>query len=152
MMQSTHVDLARLEQLLARKKWSTSDLAKHSGLKYNTVYSLRKGRRVNHSAQTLMAIAQSFGVSVDYLLGKTDEDEIVDIAQQLADIVMRLNETRREELMRVAQALEMIDMQRRDELPPDETMATLLEVARQFEKLGRTDELERALRALLQTR
>ncbi|WP_018085681.1 helix-turn-helix domain-containing protein [Desulfurispora thermophila] len=65
----------RLRQLRENKKISRDDLASHLGLSYWAISKYETGERTpDHT--TLERIADYFGVSVDYLLGRNDNSRI----------------------------------------------------------------------------
>lgn len=50
-------------------------LAYHAGVSYDYIYKILRGERPNISAVNLGAIAHALGVSMEYLMGVTDEPE-----------------------------------------------------------------------------
>ncbi len=65
----------RLKELRKKKKVSQLKLALDLGLNQNTVSRYENGER-EADYKTLIAIADYFGVSIDYLLERTDKPEI----------------------------------------------------------------------------
>lgn len=63
---------ARLGILLKIKGYSLQDLANKSGLPLDTVKNLYYGRIDNPKIETLIAIADALGISLDYLVGRLD--------------------------------------------------------------------------------
>ena len=62
----------RIETLCKENNESITTMCKASGASRASLSDLKVGRKQNLSAETLSKIAAHFGVSVDYLLGKTD--------------------------------------------------------------------------------
>lgn len=63
---------ARLRALLEEREMTQVDLAKHLSLAKSSVSQYISGTRTP-DVQTLQAIASFFGVSTDYLLGRSDD-------------------------------------------------------------------------------
>ena len=61
----------RINELLAQNKTMQKELADHLGIQHNTISYYLKGERVPDYPK-LVAIAEYFNVSTDYLLGRTD--------------------------------------------------------------------------------
>jgi transcriptional regulator with XRE-family HTH domain len=64
----------RLYQLRHRHHWTQQALGTQSGVHYVTISKLEKQALPGVSADTVTRLAKTFDVSVDYLLGLTDED------------------------------------------------------------------------------
>ena len=65
----------RLAILLNITGWGLQELAKRSGLPYDTVKNLYYGRIENPKIETLISMADAFGISLDYLVGRLDYAE-----------------------------------------------------------------------------
>ena len=66
-----------LKDLRTEKKYTQSEVAKSCNVSTQCISSLEMGTR-NPTGSTLSALADFFGVSTDYLLGRTDEfDNII---------------------------------------------------------------------------
>lgn len=65
----------RIEELCAKQGVSAYRLCKDIGIRGSVLSDLRTGRKQGLSSKTLTLIAEYFGVSVDYLLGKEDKEE-----------------------------------------------------------------------------
>lgn len=63
----------RLRELREKKGLSLRALSEKTGVDFSTIAFCEKGQR-NFSANSLAALSSFFGVSVDYLLGKTPEE------------------------------------------------------------------------------
>ena len=121
MKKKTMVNIDRLEKLLGEKKWGMGELATYSGVKYDTVYSLKSGRRPNTRADTLKRIADALDTSVDYLLGESDErkppaKQLPEPIRRLADVAGRLSEMRQTELLKMAATLEELERDESDRI------------------------------------
>ena len=62
----------KLEKLLEVTDWSLSELSNRSNLPYDTVKSIYYGRIENPRIETLIAIADAFTISLDFLVGRID--------------------------------------------------------------------------------
>ena len=65
----------RLYQLRHRHHWTQQALGDQAGVHYVTISKLEKQILPGVSADTIARLARTFGVSTDFLLGLTDEDE-----------------------------------------------------------------------------
>ena len=74
----------RLYQLRHRHHWTQKDLGDKAGVHYVTISKLEKQILPGVSADTIARLARTFDVSLDFLLGLTDEDE-EEPAQAVAD-------------------------------------------------------------------
>jgi transcriptional regulator with XRE-family HTH domain len=61
----------RLKELRMNKKFSRKEVAEQLGIKQRTYTSYENNEREPNS-ETLIAMASFFGVSIDYLIGRTD--------------------------------------------------------------------------------
>lgn len=137
------INLKRLATLMDKKNYGMGELAEYSGVKYDTVYSIVKGRRTNSSADTLRRIADALDTSIDYLLGDTDDpappvQRLPEPIRQLALIANRLSGVRQDELLRIAATLEQLEREQPTYVMPAQVMDVLLTLA---EKLGAGDVL-----------
>lgn len=66
---------SRVSVLLEITGWSLQELANHSNLPYDTVKSIYYGRIENPRIETLIALAEAFGISLDYIVGRLDYAE-----------------------------------------------------------------------------
>lgn len=62
----------RLSILLEVTGWNLQELATKANLPFDTVKNLYYGRNDNPRIETLIAIANAFKVSLDYLVGRID--------------------------------------------------------------------------------
>ena len=65
----------RLAILLKITGWGLQELANRSNLPFDTVKNLYYGRIENPKIETLIAVADAFGISLDYLVGRLDYAE-----------------------------------------------------------------------------
>ncbi len=63
----------RINALCCEKNITVNKLATLSGLTQSTIDSILKGKSVNPRVETIDKIADVFGVSIDYLLGLSDD-------------------------------------------------------------------------------
>ena len=61
----------KLKELRKKAGWSQQKLAEKAGLSYNTITKIEQGAATMPTIQTVVKIADAFGVSVDELLGRT---------------------------------------------------------------------------------
>lgn len=80
----------RLRQLRQERGLSLRALSERTGVDFATISFCEKGQR-NFSANSLQALASFFGVSVDYLLGKTAEQIYTDFVRSFHHDFMREN-------------------------------------------------------------
>lgn len=60
----------RLKELRKKSGWSQQKLAEHSGLSYNTITKIEQGAATMPTIQTMIKIADAFGVTLDELVGR----------------------------------------------------------------------------------
>lgn len=60
----------RLKELRKKAGWSQQKLAEKSGLSYNTITKIEQGAATKPTIQTIIRIADAFGVSLDELIGR----------------------------------------------------------------------------------
>jgi transcriptional regulator with XRE-family HTH domain len=152
MPKKTMVNLTRLEKLMKAKHWGISELAKYSKVKYDTVYSIVKGRRQNTTLEILTSLATALGTTPDYLLEEGDgapapASRLPTAIQQLADIAGNLSEVRQEELIRIATALQKLEQEQQTLTTP--MVATLMELHDKLVEQGVSADTLHLLEALL---
>lgn len=69
------MDLERLKQLRKKRRISQLKLATDLGMNQNSISRYENGDR-EADYQTLIAFADYFNVSIDYLLGRTDNPTV----------------------------------------------------------------------------
>ncbi|MEE1137550.1 MAG: helix-turn-helix transcriptional regulator [Acutalibacteraceae bacterium] len=74
----------RINKLLAEKDVMQKELADHLGIQHNTISYYLKGERVPDH-EKLVAIAEYFNVSTDYLLGRTETKTVEEDIQMICD-------------------------------------------------------------------
>ena len=73
----------RLQMLMDERGWTQADLARETGINTSNIAYLVNGKTKDPRLQTLLLLADAFGVSLDYLTGyrvnytvvKIDEDD-----------------------------------------------------------------------------
>ena len=65
----------RLKAARKRLRLSQRELAKQIGITATDIYRLERGLVKDPHSSRVVELAQALGVSTDYLLGLTDEDE-----------------------------------------------------------------------------
>lgn len=87
----------RIKELRARVGISQETLAKQLGLSVASVASYEIGR-VTPSIEVLIKMADVFGVSVDYILGRTSDEPIIPL--EISFMIRSLPENSRERIIR----------------------------------------------------
>ena len=72
----------RLKQLRTARKLSLRNLSEQTGLEFSTIGYYERGER-NFSAKSQQILSDFFGVSIDYLLGKSPEEMFNDFVDSL---------------------------------------------------------------------
>ncbi len=62
----------RLKELRKKSGWSQQKLAEKAGLSYNTITKLEQGAATMPTIQTMIKIADAFGISLDELVGRNN--------------------------------------------------------------------------------
>jgi transcriptional regulator with XRE-family HTH domain len=65
----------RIKELRMKKGWSQDDLADRMGMNRANISNYERGTNKNIPSDTLKKFADVFGVSSDYLLGKTENSD-----------------------------------------------------------------------------
>ncbi len=60
----------KLKELRKQKGWSQQKLAEKTGLAFNTITKIEQGLAEHPNLKTILKIADTFGVSIDELLGR----------------------------------------------------------------------------------
>lgn len=60
----------RLKELRKKTGWSQQKLAEKAGLSYNTITKIEQGAATMPTIQTMIKIADAFGISLDELVGR----------------------------------------------------------------------------------
>lgn len=60
----------RLKEFRRKAGWSQQKLAERAGLSYNAVTKIEQGAAKKPTIQTMIKIADAFGVSIDELVGR----------------------------------------------------------------------------------
>lgn len=74
-MFSNKIFAERIKMLRKQKNIKQSELGEMVGLTYTAISDIERGRRTT-TIEKLVAIADYFEVSIDYLVGRTDNPEI----------------------------------------------------------------------------
>ena len=72
-MEGVAVDTSRIREQRARLRISQSELARRTDTSQTHISMIENGQRIDIASSTLAKIAMALGVSVDYLMGLTDE-------------------------------------------------------------------------------
>ena len=60
----------RLKELRKKAGWSQQKLAEEAGLSYNTITKIEQGAAIKPTIQTMIKIADAFGIGLDELVGR----------------------------------------------------------------------------------
>lgn len=94
-----------IERLCIEKGIKISKLSQDAQIPRSTFTELKSGRTKKLSTDTLNKVAKYFGVSVDYLLGKTQKEKPIDKADGLiniiADEISSLDNEQKEKLIKL---------------------------------------------------
>lgn len=60
----------RLKELRNKSGWSQQKLAEKAGLSYNTITKIEQGAATKPTIQTMIKIADAFGISLDALVDR----------------------------------------------------------------------------------
>ncbi|MCX5677532.1 MAG: helix-turn-helix transcriptional regulator [Candidatus Omnitrophica bacterium] len=60
----------RIKELRKKSEWSQQKLAEKAGVSYNTITKIEQGAATMPTIQTMIKIADAFGVSLDELVGR----------------------------------------------------------------------------------
>ena len=61
----------RIKELRKKAGWSQQKLAEKAGLSYNTITKIEQGTAKQPTIQTIVKIADAFGVKIDELVGRS---------------------------------------------------------------------------------
>ena len=106
----------RLKQLRDVRHWSQADVEAQSGVPAVMISHFETGVRQNGSADTLIKLANAFRVSIDYLIGRTNDPKFT--ASPKVEAVLRKLETASDStinaVLAVAETLADEDRKKRD--------------------------------------
>ena len=60
----------RIKELRKKAHWSQQKLAERAGLSYNTITKIEQGAATKPTIQTMIKIADAFGIGLDELVGR----------------------------------------------------------------------------------
>ena len=60
----------KIKELRKKSSWSQQKLAEKAGVSYNTVTKIEQGAATMPTIQTMIKIADAFGISLDELVGR----------------------------------------------------------------------------------
>lgn len=73
----------RLEQLMKQKGISQSQLSRNASIPYTTLDGIRKRNCDNVKLSTLIKLADEFGISLDYLVGRINNELSLEDVEEL---------------------------------------------------------------------
>ena len=65
----------RIKELRKKAGWSQQKLAEKAGLSYNAIAKIEQGAAKQPTIQTMIKIADAFGISLDELVGRKGKQE-----------------------------------------------------------------------------
>lgn len=106
--------MIRLKELRLQKRLKQSELAEVLHVKQNTISNWENGKTEISNADAI-AIANFFGVTVDYLLGRSEEktpsdEELSEGERELIELVSQLTD---DEIKQIAQFIQFLVSQRK---------------------------------------
>ena len=107
--------MIRLKELRLQKRLKQSELAEVLHVKQNTISNWENGKTEISNADAI-AIANFFGVTVDYLLGRSEEktppdEDLSEGERELMEMVSQLTD---EEIREIAQFIEFLVSKRKN--------------------------------------
>ena len=60
----------RLKELRKERNWTQQKLAEKAGLSFNAITKIEQGAAKHPTLKTLLKLADAFGVSLDFLVGR----------------------------------------------------------------------------------
>ncbi len=60
----------KIKELRKKSGWSQQKLAEEAGVSYNTITKIEQGAATMPTIQTMIKIADAFGISLDELVGR----------------------------------------------------------------------------------
>lgn len=151
MAKKTMVNVVQLEKLMKAKGWDWRELAKQSGLSYETLWSMKSGRRPNTSSATIKKLARALGATAFELLQEMDAESLPNAIRELTEVAIRLSEAKQEELLRIAAALEKLEREQVDHPLPSGVMEVLLDATEVMKNSPGNEDLLARLIALLES-
>ena len=112
----------RIKQLRLEKHMSQMELARYMNISQGTLSNWQVGRH-DPGSDDLIKLANYFGVSTDYLLGKSDDPDsgtsyetplILKSQQALLDIMEGLSDEKKERLLELAEMLKTVEAVEKD--------------------------------------
>lgn len=94
----------RLKELREEKRLKKIDVARSTGISRSAITSYEMGTRDNPTQDKLKTISKFFGVSIDYLTGRSDIRDPLS-SEELVKIFRELNDENRLQLIKYASYL-----------------------------------------------
>lgn len=121
-----NITVERILLLLDRRNADQKDLADYLGTKKQTVTDWKKGKTKSYQ-KSIDKIAEFFGVSVDYLLGRTNDENgssnyvngnnsVQAVQNDNCEITLNVNNSTNDELMEIKTILDSLSVRDRHEL------------------------------------
>jgi transcriptional regulator with XRE-family HTH domain len=152
------VNHRRLNTLMLRRNVKDADVAEATGLARSTVYNLRTGTRGTTSERTLLAIAKALDTTMDYLSSEGDPDKeddgrvvvrLDEPTRKLAEVATGLSLTRKEELIRIAETLLLMEQEQFQATPSREAFDVLIGIYNELRNHAGGRDLVEVLEAMI---
>ena len=107
------INIEAINKAIDRRAWTPARLSKESGVSKGMISLLLQGERPNASAVVVAKMAHAMEVSVDYLMGLTDNfAPNVAVEQEVAELfslAQKLSHIKQRELLAIAEAMLKIE-------------------------------------------
>ncbi|MED0758750.1 helix-turn-helix transcriptional regulator [Aneurinibacillus thermoaerophilus] len=123
------MEKSRIRSIRRQKDISGTKVAEMLGISAQYYYDIEKGKR-NLSAEMAARLAEIFGVTTDYLLGRTDEpNEKSDWDSKLPELTKKDEKDIAKDLQRIMDSLESQEGLMYDGEPMDEETKELIKIS-----------------------
>jgi transcriptional regulator with XRE-family HTH domain len=135
-MSKITVNAARLHALMTKRNVSDADLAEAIGISRTAMFYLRTGTTKTTTERKMVMIAKELDTTVDYLSGEGDPEEdtsrvavvLDEPGRKLAQVASSLSATRKEELIRIAETLLVMEQEAFRATPSQEAFDVIIEI------------------------
>jgi transcriptional regulator with XRE-family HTH domain len=156
-MSKITVNAARLHALMTKRNVSDADLAEAIGISRTAMFYLRTGTTKTTTERKMVMIAKELDTTVDYLSGEGDPEEdtsrvavvLDEPGRKLAQVAANLSLTRKEELIRIAETLLVMEQEQFRATPSSEAFDVILGIYNELQNHTGGRDIVEALEALL---
>lgn len=153
-MEEVRFSAEKLSTILKRRGLSDYKMAEMTGISRTMIFYLRKGQRPKVSAAILTRIANALEVDVEELMtgdNPQSTTEVPESIRQLAQVAGKLSEVRREELVRIAEALAKMEKEQAQNPLPPASLEVLMGIMEEFRRNGASADTLAAVEAILRS-